>query len=137
MDGVLVGIHWKGKGKPHTKELVELFEAKYKIHFKRTFPNDLSNGDVGYHEGEYCLPFKNDRVYEEKGIDKTPYAYEDKDVRIYIRATAGECNYPRDCYYEEVVVLLGNFEEIIKKGKLKAEVEKLSKPADIPGSDSL
>ena len=141
MDGVLVGIHWKGKGKPHTKELVELFEIKYKIHFKRKFPNDLSNGNVGYYEGEYRLPFNDDRVYKEKGIDKTPYAYEDKDIRIYIRASA---TWPRGTYRrfeqdveEEVVVFLGNFEELIKQGKLKVETEKLSKPADIPGSDSL
>ena len=141
MDGVLVGIHWKGKGKPHTKELVELFEIKYKIHFKRKFPNDLSNGNVGYYEGEYRLPFNDDRVYKEKGIDKTPYAYEDKDIRIYIRASA---TWPRGTYRrfeqdveEEVVVFLGNFEELIKQGKLKVETEKLSKPADIPGSDLL
>ena len=64
-----------------------------------------------------------------------PYAYEDKDVRIYIKSvrtdTSGSCD------EEEVVVFLGNFEEIIKQGKLKVETEKLSKPADISGSDSL
>lgn len=135
MDGVLVGIHWKGKGKPHTKELVELFESKYKIHFKRKFPNDLSDGDYQYHHGAYDFSFRYDRMYPEQGIDKTPYAYEDKDVRIYIKAARTDSRGGHN--EEEVMVFLGNFEELIKQGKLKAETEKLSKPADIPGSDSL
>ena len=135
MDGVLVGIHWKGKGKPHTKELVELFESKYKIHFKRKFPNDLSDGDYQYHHGAYDFSFRYDRMYPEQGIDKTPYAYEDKDVRIYIKAARTDSRGGHN--EEEVVVFLGNFEELIKQGKLKVETERLSKPADIPGSDSL
>ena len=135
MDGVLVGIHWKGKGKPHAKELVELFESKYKIHFKRKFPKGLSDGDYQYHDGAYDFSFRFDRIHPEKGIDKTPYAYEDKDVRIYIKAD--RTNFFESDYNEEVAVFLGNFEEIIKQGKVRVETERLSKPADIPGSDSL
>lgn len=140
LDGVLVGIHWQGAmhrlgGMLNSKELVELFESKYKIHFKRKLPKEFSNGfgRTVFFEGEYgFLTFK-----DVGSRDKTPYAYEDKDVRIYIRSVVH--NNKRVSYddYEEVVVLLNNFEDIIKQGKLKVEKEKLSKPADIPGSDSL
>lgn len=131
MAGDLVGIHWKGDGAPNAKELVELFESKYKIHFTRKFPDYLSDGDYRYHHGAYDFSFKDDRIYNTvNGLDRTPYAYEDQDVRIYIKAARANSS-------EEVVVFLGNFEEIIKQGKLKFETERLSKSTDIPGSDSL
>ena len=88
-----------------------------------------------YHHGAYDFSFRYDRMYPEQGIDKTPYAYEDKDVRIYIKAARTDSRGGHN--EEEVMVFLGNFEELIKQGKLKAETEKLSKPAVIPGSDSL
>lgn len=127
-DGVLVGIHWKGDNRggkrSNAKELAELFEAKYKIYFKRRFPRELFNNSNTYSDGEHGVFTSRDGL-------RSPYAYEDKDVRIYIRALTGKYD------PEEVVVFLGNFDEIIKQGKLKAEMERLSKPANIPGSDSL
>ncbi|MBQ3806405.1 MAG: trypsin-like peptidase domain-containing protein [Kiritimatiellae bacterium] len=132
LDGVLVGIHWQGSrfgNDPKSKELVELFESKYKIHFKRKLPKEFSNGCgwTGFFKGEYgFLTFKDGG-----SKDKTPYAYEDKDIRIYIRSVVNKND------YEEVVVFLNNFDEIIKQGKLKVEMENLSNPANIPGSDSL
>lgn len=145
-DGVLVGIHWEGeKGQDiesKSKEIIELFEAKYKIHFQRKLPKEFSNGGRmfygvdkhRFHGGdEYnFLTFKDG--ISKKSIDKSPYAYEDEDIRIYIRAAVGKSGYFN---FEEVVVFLGNFEEIIKQGKLKAELERLTNPIDFPGSDSL
>ena len=142
LDGVLIGIHWIGENgfdslidkmkESNPKEIVELFESKYKIHFHRKLPKEFSSAERRFHKGEYgFLTFKNGIC--KNGIDRTPYAYEDKDVRIYIRAAVGRSRFN----FEEVVVFLSNFEEIITQGKLKVETERLSKPADIPGSDSL
>ena len=134
LDGVLVGIDWEGRSDTNLKELVELFESRYKIHFKRKFPNDFSIYYYVYARADkykYC--FSMFRHHGGSHAPATPYVYEDKDVRIYI----GAGSYNGCDEFEEVVVLLGNFEEIIKQGKLRTEMERLSKPADIPGSDSL
>ena len=135
-EGFLVGIHWRGvikygaereKEKVNPKEIVQLFESKYKIHFKRKSLNGIFNGKPGLVDGKYGFSTLRGGRFGSGGIDETPFAYEDKDVRIYIGSS----------YPEEVVVLLNNFEEIIKQGKLRVETERLSSPANIPGSDSL
>ena len=132
-EGILVGIHWHGKiefgaerKKVNPKEIVQLFESKYNIHFKRKLVNGIFNGKPGLVDGKYGF-YTLQKGMGRSGIDETPFAYEDKDVRIYIGSS----------YPEEVVVLLNNFEEIIKQSKLRVETEKLSKPADISVSDSL
>ncbi len=114
------------------EEPMRLFESKYKIHFKRKLPKDISknsnNLSVFEEVNAYGFTLQEDEIC---GI---PYAYEDNDARIYIGTTLDVLAFNLT---EEVVVLLGNFEEILKQGKLKAEMERLSKPASIPGSDSL
>ena len=129
VDGVLIGINWKGEWDssvpttPKPKELVDMFEAKYKIHFHRDIPTQFADG------GKYAFFDKQKDGMGKDGIDRTPYAYEDEEIRIYIRAnTSGP---------EEVWILHGRFEEIVKQGKLKAERERLDATVNISGSDSL
>ncbi len=131
VDGVLIGLNWKGEWvssimqpTPRPKELVDMFETKYKIHFHREIPTQFVDG------GYYVFVYNKQKDGMGKdGIDRTPYVYEDKDIRIYIRAnTSGP---------EEVWILHGRFEEIVKQGKLKAERERLNTTVNISGSESL